>query len=242
MTPFKNGDTMKLNELSDHHPSPATLPSGVPTQVVGTCSGLLLGLALTVAVPSGNLSAADFRMLVSASSYSSELGMPLVTVSGTATNAAAPMVAEVVAALSLTTTQIAKALRVSRQRIYDYRNGEEAGAETLERLQVLARLAQHWSARAAGTLSGKIALPFADGVSILSMLEAPAIDEAEVRARLSQVAEFQRGHAASPFRPRPSAIDELRAMGVSEPTEDEKYLRNEDERTRRWLHKIDRRG
>lgn len=39
---------------------------------------------------------------------------------------------------------------------------------------------------------------------------------------------------------RISVAEELRELGVSEPTEDEAYLRREEGRTRRWLRQTDR--
>lgn len=41
---------------------------------------------------------------------------------------------------------------------------------------------------------------------------------------------------------RKSVVDELKALGVSEPTEEERFLRREEDKTRRWLRKTDIKG
>jgi transcriptional regulator with XRE-family HTH domain len=200
--------------------------------------GLLLSVALSIAMPSGIVSARDLQHLASKSHFSSQGGIePLIRATPSPVPVATPMLAEICETLTLTTTQTAKAVNVSRQRIYDYRNGQQASPETISRLQVLSRIAQHWQSLDSGSLSGKIALPFADGTSLLDLLSAPEIDEAEVCDRLAMVASFQRGEGPSPFAPRPTVVKELRALGVSEPTEEERHLRREDARIRRMLRR-----
>ena len=149
------------------------------------------------------------------------------------------MLEEVMSYLSLGASQAARVLRVERPTIYAWLSGTKPHPERFKRLQTLCRLARQWRSHDVGCLGAKVALPFADGPSLLDLLAAEHIDEEEILKRLRQVAEHLRGRTESPFVPRMSRTGALLRQEPPEVEARQRELNRDEHRLRRYLKKVD---
>lgn len=115
--------------------------------------------------------------------------------------------------LGLSTADLARVLRVSRQAIYDWTAGKPVKAENRQRLRALRDLAAAWRAHGAGPLGELRHQPIADQPSLLALLAAAPLDLVALRARLDALAALHRQAVAA----RPPSAEELAARFALRP-------------------------
>ena len=224
-----------LNDESMYSASNLSQPSSLTRGQISLFSVAAICFIPLVLHPSGIATADELCRLSANNNYSGLPTEPFISNTKISKTATAPMIQHIQQTLGISTSQCAKVLGVSRQTIYDYRNGQEAGADIFKRIQLINNIANHWKSLQGGALSGKIDLPFSDGATLLELLIKPEIDEQTINKRLEQVARYQRNETDSPFGSRPSILKVLREMGVPEPTETELFLSREEQRIRRFI-------
>jgi len=116
--------------------------------------------------------------------------------------------------LSLNTVQLAQALGVSRQAIYDWEDGKTVKEENRERITMLLRFAKKWL-----TLHdrppGRSVVETIDGVSLLELLSQDALEPSHITGRMRALAERLRVAEAR----RPPSAAELKAKGFGAPVQ-----------------------
>lgn len=117
--------------------------------------------------------------------------------------------AEIRDAFSLSVVQLAQIFGVSRQAIYDWREGKPVKTENRQRIAAIRALAHQWMQTYPKPI-GRVVAEEIDGTSLLALLSADQVDESAITPLLQKIAE--RLAAADANRP-PSARELIEKHG-----------------------------
>lgn len=93
---------------------------------------------------------------------------------------------------SLTVSQLASILRVSRLAVYGWLDGRQPRAAHLGRLKALVDLADIWSKASDEPVGNLLTIPLPKGPSLIELLQDQSIDEAAVREALITLSNVRR--------------------------------------------------
>ncbi len=125
--------------------------------------------------------------------------------------------AEIREAFSLNVVQLAQVFGVSRQAVYDWREGKPVKVENRQRIADIQNLAHRWNELYPKPM-GRVVAEEIDGSSSLSLMSAERIDEAAITAHFHVIA--KRLAAAEANRP-PSAHELIEKHGMQPLSESE---------------------
>jgi len=123
---------------------------------------------------------------------------------------------ELLAALSLNKSQLAKVLRVTRPTLYAWLRGSEPSAVNAERIHALLGVLARAGASAANPLNARfVRRPMdLDAPPLIELLSADPLDEERLIGAISQAQEL----AGAASRRRTEREDRLRALGFEDPS------------------------
>lgn len=123
-------------------------------------------------------------------------------------------IAGIRSALSLQIKELAEVLRVQRPTIYSWINNEvEPSAGNRERMQQVYRIAAQWTRRCNLPAERLVRGSGTDGHSVLDLLKADKIDEADIIRRFERLAVERRKMKTEADRKRPTAATVARRHG-----------------------------
>ena len=130
--------------------------------------------------------------------------------------------AEIRDSLSLSTVELSKIFKVSRQAIYDWIEGKNVAFQNRQRVAAINEIAQQWQAFELGRM-GVLVREECNGQSLLELLCADALNQPAATSLINAIAaKLKKAQAA---QTRPSAEEILERHGM-EPLRGQAYRRN----------------
>lgn len=123
-------------------------------------------------------------------------GVDIPKDSGAASDSAQSRLMAIQSVLNGTRAQLAGALKLTRQRVYDLLGGQNAGQDTLAHLAALERYAEEWRRRNTRPLGMILPKPAAETEAFWAELAKPQVNELAIATLLDTLAEKHRAFDA----------------------------------------------